>query len=115
MQIECSVIRYWLQLRRFELRPAGSAPWATGRVEEIRAAGHLAVEAAAREHVDQLLAAAARISRAPGGESTRRPAPRAAAFWMAMNWPESLLSFTSANARTIRSWPQTQPSRQPIM
>ena len=32
-----------------------------------------------------------------------------------MNWPESQLSFTSANACTIRSWPQTQPIRQPIM
>ena len=32
-----------------------------------------------------------------------------------MNWPESQLSFTSAKARTIFSWPQTQPSRQPIM
>ena len=32
-----------------------------------------------------------------------------------MNWPLSLLSFTSEKARTIRSWPQTQPSRQPIM
>ena len=38
-----------------------------------------------------------------------------AAFWIARNWPESQLSFTSANARTIRSWPQTQPIRQPIM
>ena len=32
-----------------------------------------------------------------------------------MNWPESLLSFTSANACTIFGWPQTKPSRQPIM
>ena len=32
-----------------------------------------------------------------------------------MNWPESLLSFTSAKACTISAWPQTQPSRQPIM
>jgi hypothetical protein len=39
----------------------------------------------------------------------------AAAFWMAMNCPESLLSFTSAKACTIRSCPQTQPIRQPIM
>jgi hypothetical protein len=39
----------------------------------------------------------------------------AAAFWIAMNCPESQLSFTSEKARTIRSWPHTQPSRQPIM
>ena len=38
-----------------------------------------------------------------------------AAFWMAMNWPESLLSFTSASAWTMRGWPQNQPRRQPIM
>ena len=38
-----------------------------------------------------------------------------AAFWIAMNWPESKLSFTSPKACTIRSWPQTQPMRQPIM
>ena len=32
-----------------------------------------------------------------------------------MNCPESLLSFTSAYACTIFGWPQTNPSRQPIM
>ena len=32
-----------------------------------------------------------------------------------MNWPESLLSFTSANACTIFGWPATNAMRQPIM
>ena len=53
----------------------------------------------------------ARVRRGISGSSRAA----AAAFWMAMNWPESQLSFTSAKARTIRSWPQTQPIRQPIM
>ena len=34
--------------------------------------------------------------------------PRAAACWIAMNWPESQLSFTSANACTIFGWPATK-------
>ena len=35
----------------------------------------------------------------------------APAFWMAMNWPESLLSLTSANAWTIFAWPATKGRR----
>ena len=38
-----------------------------------------------------------------------------AACWIAMNWPESLLSLTSAKACTIFGWPHTNAMRQPIM
>src|SRR5262245_3425500 len=48
-----------------------------------------------------------------GIEAVRRA--MAAACWMAMNWPESLLSLTSAYAWTIFGCPHTHPSRQPIM
>ena len=41
--------------------------------------------------------------------------PAQAANWMALNWPESTLSFTSAYACTRRGAPATNPSRQPVM
>src|SRR5882757_9680665 len=34
---------------------------------------------------------------------------------MARNWPLSVLSFTLAYAETSRGFPQTKPSRQPVM
>ena len=44
-----------------------------------------------------------------------RPMAWMPAHWMARNWPESVLSLTSAKARTASSLPHTQPSRQPVM
>ena len=102
------------RLGRFEARAAGDAARAR-RVKKIRAARHAASEAAARKHGHQLFQPAAIFLAALAAGIVASSSAAAAAFWMAMNWPESLLSLMSANARTIRSCPQTQPNRQPIM
>jgi hypothetical protein len=54
-------------------------PFGEGGVEEIRAAGHPAIEAAARQHVDELLSAAFVLRATSAGiessSSAAAPAP----------------------------------------